>query len=103
LSRAGFGLEQLEQIYAAMVERGKYSERIIQGLDYAEWKRTEGKMLVDKTGQPVADPCAWVFRSLAGQGSYRRPSGFLSAEEQAEIDAKIRAEKMERALARARK
>ncbi|MYL84656.1 hypothetical protein GTA51_16185 [Desulfovibrio aerotolerans] len=101
LSRAGFGLEQLEQIYAALAERGKSPERVVQGLDYAEWELAEGKML-DKTGQPVADPCAWVFRSLAGLGSYRRPSGYLSAEEQAEIDAKIRTEEMEWALARAR-
>ena len=41
----------------------------------------------DKQGQPVADPCAWVYRSLASQGYYRRPAGYVSAEEQAERDA----------------
>jgi len=101
LARAGFGLEQLEQIQAALAQLGKSADRIIQGLDHAEWELAAGKMC-DKAGQPVVDPCAWVFRSLASQGYYRRPAGYLSAEEQAEIDAKVRAEEMERALTRAR-
>ena len=86
MARAGFGLAQLEQIHDALAQLGKSADRIIQGLDHAEWELAEGKML-DKTGQPVADPCAWVFRSLASQGYYRRPAGYVSAEEQAELDA----------------
>ena len=43
--------------------------------------------MLDKANQPVADPCAWVFRSLASQGYYRRPTGYVSPEEQAERDA----------------
>ncbi len=86
LARAGFGLHQLEQIHSALAQLGKPADRIVQGLDHAEWELAEGKML-DKTGQPVADPCAWVFRSLASQGYYRRPAGYVSAEEQAELDA----------------
>ncbi|QAZ69569.1 hypothetical protein [Solidesulfovibrio carbinolicus] len=86
LARAGFGLAQLEQIHDALAQLGKSADRIIQGLDHAEWELAEGKML-DKAGQPVADPCAWVFRSLASQGYYRRPAGYVSAEEQAELDA----------------
>ena len=86
LARAGFGLEQIEQIQAALAQLGKSPDRIVQGLDHAEWELAEGKMF-DKQGQPVADPCAWVYRSLASQGYYRRPVGYVSAEEQAELDA----------------
>jgi len=86
LARAGFGLEQIEQIHAALAQLGKSPDRIVQGLDHAEWELAEGKML-DKQGQSVADPCAWVYRSLASQGYYRRPAGYVSAEEQAERDA----------------
>ena len=86
LARTGFGLEQLEQIHSALAQLGKSADRVVQGLDHAEWELAEGKML-DKTGKPVADPCAWVFRSLASQGYYRRPAGYVSAEEQAELDA----------------
>lgn len=86
LARAGFGVDQLEQIHSALAQLGKSADRIVQGLDHAEWELAEGKML-DKTGKPVADPCAWVFRSLASQGYYRRPAGYVSAEEQAELDA----------------
>lgn len=97
LAKAGFGPEQIEQIHAALAQLGKPAERVVQGLDHAEWELAEGKML-DKTGQPVADPCAWVYRSLAGQGYYRRPAGYVSAEEQAERDAIVEA----KALARTR-
>lgn len=41
----------------------------------------------DKEGKAVADPCSWVFQSLARQGYYRRPNGYVSPEEQAETDA----------------
>ncbi len=97
LARAGFGPEQVEQIVATLAQLGKPADRIVQGLDHAEWELAAGKML-DKEGRAVADPCAWVFRCLAGQGYYRRPAGFVSAQEQAERDAAEEA----KALAKAR-
>ena len=36
LARAGFGLEQIEQIHAALAQFGKSPDRIVQGLDHAE-------------------------------------------------------------------
>lgn len=101
LARAGFGLEQIEQIHAALAQLGKSLDRIVQGLDHAEWELAEGKML-DKQGQPVADPCAWVYRSLASQGYYRRPAGYVSAEEQAERDAIEEAKSLTRTRENAR-
>ena len=42
--------------------------------------------LVDKDGQPVADPGPWAFRALAQNGYYRRPKGYVSPEEQILLD-----------------
>ena len=97
LARAGFGLDQIKQIHNALDQLGKSADRIVQGLDHAEWELAQGKM-TDKAGQSVADPCAWVYRSLASQGYYRRPVGYVSAQEQAERDAEDEA----KALARRR-
>jgi hypothetical protein len=88
LAAAGFGADQVEQIGRALAELGKPTDRIVQSLDHAEWELENGKMM-DKEGKPVADPCSWVFRSLARTGYYRRPAGYVSAEEQAIRDAEV--------------
>lgn len=54
---------------------GSYRVRIV----------THGQ-LVDKDGQPVADPGPWAFRALAQNGYYRRPKGYVSPEEQILLD-----------------
>lgn len=90
LSAAGFGAHQIEQIIAALDELGKPVDKVVQSLDHAEWELDNGKML-DKAGRPVADPCSWVFRALARTGYYRRPAGYVSAEEQAAKDAEVEA------------
>ena len=90
LARSGFGPDQLAQIGHALAELGKPKDKVLQSLDHAEWELAEGKML-DKDGQPVADPCSWVFRSLARTGYYRRPKGYVSPEEQAIKDAETEA------------
>jgi hypothetical protein len=86
LHRAGFGREQFGQILVALAELGKTVDKVVQGLDHAEWELAQGAMR-DKDGQPVDDPCAWVFASLARTGYYRRPKGYVSPEEQAQRDA----------------
>jgi len=98
LAQAGFGTEQLDQIVRALEELGKETDRIVVSLDHAEWELAHDAM-VDRTGQPVVDPCAWVFQSLARTGYYRRPAGFVSAQEQAVKDAEAEA----RALLAARR
>lgn len=55
--------------------------------------------MTDKAGQAVADPCSWVFTSLARTGCYRRPPGYVSPEEQAARDAEQEA----RAITQAKK
>jgi hypothetical protein len=61
-------------------------ERITQGLTHAEWEFTAGKMR-DKSGKPVTSPVNWVFAILAKQGYYPRPQGYISPQEQVELDA----------------
>ena len=90
LARAGFGCEQLDQITAALAELGKPMDKIVQSLDHAEWELERGQML-DKDGQPVSDPCSWVFTALARTGYYRRPKGYVSPEEQAAKDVEAEA------------
>ena len=90
LVRAGFGADQMEQIVDNLDQLGKPTDRIVAGLDHAEWELENGKML-DKNGQPVTDPCSWVFTALARTGYYRRPKGYVSPEEQAAKDAEAEA------------
>ena len=86
LSRCGFGPDQLAQIRGSLSRVGKPTDRIVQGLDHLEYELANDQ-LVDKSGQPVADPCSWAFRALAQNGYYRRPKGYVSPEEQAAKDA----------------
>ena len=100
LVRCGFGPDQLAQIEDGLALVGKSTERVFQGLDHAEWELANATMC-DKDGQPVADPCAWVYRALVQTGYYRRPKGYVSPEEQYERDqeteAKARAQARENA------
>ena len=82
LAETGFGLEQVRQIVDNLTALGKPTDRILAGLDHIEFELTHDQ-LVDKDGQPVSDPCSWAFRALAQNGYYRRPKGYVSAEEQA--------------------
>ena len=90
LVQAGFGAAQMEQNVDNLDQLGQPTDRIVAGLDHAEWELENGKML-DKDGQPVADPCSWVFTALARTGYYRRPKGYVSPEEQAAKDAEAEA------------
>jgi hypothetical protein len=85
LARAGFGTCQIRQILARLEQSGSSAKKVWQGLVYAEWEFANGKMR-DKEGQPVTSPTNWIFSSLAKNGYYRRPEGYISPEEQAELD-----------------
>jgi len=100
LAQTGFGLEQLARIVDNLAALGKPVDRLLQGLDHIEFALTHGR-LVDKDGQPVADPCSWAFRALAQNGYYRRPNGFVSLEEQALRDAEAEARSLAAARQRA--
>ncbi len=86
LAKAGFGTCQIRQILARLFQVGIGAGNLAQGLTYAEWELEHGTMR-DKNGEPVTHPLNWVFSSLARTGYYRRPQGYISPQEQAEIDA----------------
>lgn len=86
LAKAGFGTCQIRQILTRLFQVGIGTENLAQGLTYAEWELEHGTMR-DKNGEPVTHPLNWVFSSLARTGYYRRPQGYVSPQEQAEIDA----------------
>jgi hypothetical protein len=86
LAGQGFGTHQIRQIVDRLAQVNIGPERISQGLIHAEWELTAGKMR-DKSGNPVSSPVKWVFKILATQGYYPRPQGYVSPQEQAELDA----------------
>lgn len=86
LARLGFGTHQLRQIHQRLAQVNTRPDRIAQGLTHAEWELTAGQMR-DKNGDPIASPVNWVFVTLAKQGYYPRPKGYVSPQEQAERDA----------------
>lgn len=96
LAKAGFGTCQIRQILARLFQVGMGAENLAQGLTYAEWELEHGTMR-DKNGEPVSHPLNWVFSSLARTGYYRRPQGYISPLEQAEIDAAEEEERLKKA------
>lgn len=86
LAREGFGTCQIRQIIERLAQVNIGAEKVIQGLTYVEWELETGGMRT-KTGDPVASPVNWVFSSLSKNGSYRRPTGYVSPQEQTELDA----------------
>ncbi len=90
VARAGFGREQLGQVLTHLDRQGKSPERLFTALEHADFELAQGP-LTDKDGQTVANPCGYLFNSLARTGYYRRPAGYVSAEEQASLDAEAEA------------
>lgn len=86
LAQAGFGTHQIERIIEELGKIGRSTERVLESLAFAEWEIEHGTML-DRLKNAVDDPASWVFSSLARNGSYRRPQGYVSPEEQATLDA----------------
>ena len=93
LSRLDFGTHQIRQILQRLEQTGTGPEQVIQSLAHAEWALAAGRMY-DSTGKPVANPVNWVFTILARQGYYPRPEGYVSPQEQAELDAAKETERL---------
>ena len=93
LAGAGFGTCQIRQIIERLAQINIGAEKLIQGLTHAEWELENGAMR-DKSGAPIAKPVDWVFISLSRTGYYRRPQGYVSPQEQAELDAAAEAERV---------
>jgi hypothetical protein len=93
LAQIGFGSHQVQQIVDRLAQIGKSPERVFEGMEHADFELAQGP-LVGAGGQPVDKPLGYVFGSLAKTGYYRRPQNFVSAEEQAEIDAAEEAKRL---------
>ena len=93
LAGAGFGTCQIRQIIERLAQVNIGAEKVMQGLVHAEWELENGAMR-DKSGAPIAKPVDWVFISLSRTGYYRRPHGYVSPHEQAELDVAEEAERM---------
>lgn len=95
LYKVGFGADQVRQVVEALVSIGKPTERVIIGLDHADWELAQNNgNLMDSHGRLVSKPAGYIFNSLAKTGYYRRPSGYVSPEELAEKDAVETAKKI---------
>ena len=86
LASYGFGGHQIRQIVSELKKVEKTREHVLRGLDHIEFE-IEHDQLVDKNGAKVGKVCDWAYRSLAKNGYYRRPEGYVSPEEQADRDA----------------
>lgn len=97
LAGFGFGTDQIRQIIQRLEQKCHDTplSNILPGLNHAEWELERG-LMKDAEGKPVGLPANWVFSILAKQGYYPRPSGYVSPQERAELDA---AEERKRVIA----
>lgn len=86
LAGSGFGTHQIRQIIDRLEQKNLPLSNVMPGLEHAEWALEHG-LMKDKDGQSVQHPTNWVFQILAKQGYYPRPVGYVSPQEQAELDA----------------
>lgn len=86
LAGFGFGTHQIRQIIERLEQKNLPLSNVSQGLEHAEWELKHGQMK-DAEGFEIKQPVNWVFRILARQGYYPRPSGYISPQEQVERDA----------------
>lgn len=93
LAKVGFGTCQIRQIVERLSQVAIGTEKVMPGLAHAEWELANGAMR-DKSGVPVTSPVDWVFTSLSKNGYYRRPAGYVSPQEQAELDAAEEAQRI---------
>ena len=96
LARQGFGMEQIGQIIKRLEQIDVKTDKVVSGLNHAEWALENGCMK-DAKGEPVGNPVNWVFSILARQGYYPRPQGYVSPEEKMEQDAAIEADRLQKA------
>jgi hypothetical protein len=94
LAQSGFGTHQIRQILQSLRKITMSAVHVMRGLTYANWELENGLMR-DKEGQAVANPCSYVFMSLARNGCYRRPAGYVDPAEIAECEAIADAKRMQ--------
>lgn len=96
LAQSGFGTHQIRQILQSLSKIAIPAGHVMRGLAYANWELENGLMR-DKEGQAVADPCSYVFLSLARNGCYRKPANYVDPLEVAEQEAITEAKRRQQA------
>lgn len=99
LCAAGFTERHLSRILSALATQGIETSLIWTGLRHAEWELVNGTM-VDKSGEAVASPVDWVYKSLIKDGTYRVPRGYVSPAELQRRQAEEEIEREREAMAR---
>ena len=90
LAAIGFGGEQMRQIADRLEQVAKAADKVFVSLEHADWELGQGP-LRDKEGEEVASPLGFIFNALARTGYYRKPKGYVTAEEQAARDLEEKA------------
>lgn len=98
LARVDFRKAQIVQIVEKLETLGTPVDDVRKSLDHADYELGAGP-LNDARGNPVADPRSYIFHAIAKTGYYRRPPGYVSAQEQAELDAAEEARRVAKARA----
>ena len=85
LAQIGFGTIQIRQIVEVRGKEQDGLKNIVQGLTYADWEFAHHGLRTKK-GEEIKSPLNWIFSILLRQGYYPRPAGYISPEEQADLD-----------------
>jgi hypothetical protein len=92
LTQIGFGASQLRQVAELRHKLADDLDNLFQSLDHAEAELESFGHLMAKDGAPPANPCNYLFKSLARRGGYyRAPTGYRSPDQVAHEDRARRA------------
>lgn len=98
LAAKGFRSHDIRRILKNLALLGLTSAYLVEGLSHGNFELhalRKGKAPLKKAnGELVRDPYAYVVGSLFQSGVYRRPEGYVSAKEQAEMDAEEEARRV---------
>jgi len=87
LAKHDFGTVQIRTVISRLAQVGISTQRVLEGLNRAEWELARHGCLHDWKGSLVHSPRGYVFDKLAREGSYPRPQGYSSQQEEAEREA----------------
>ncbi len=89
-------MHQIRQIVDKRDSIGKSLEYLRQGLDHADAALRLG-VLKGAKGESVQNPCGYVYAALMRDGSFPKPAGWVSPEEQARQEAEARLQALQEA------
>ena len=98
LANHDFGTVQIRTIISRLAQVGISTQRVLEGLNRAEWELARHGCLHDWKGVLVRSPRGYVFDKLAREGSYPLPQGYVSPQEEAEREATEQAKTYKAAL-----